>query len=787
MNKIYSSLLFIVALSYSAFSQQDFTVNGLPIIPQSNYSNPGMFKPMGGYFGLPLISSVYTNFSNSGFTLAQIATHPGGKYGDSLVLNLDNVIGKLKKNEQINFNTSIDLFNLGFRIKKNYFMLSVRENINVQFQYSQDFLTFAWKGNAAFLGKDVDLSKMALNASHYREYALGYSREFGEKLSVGLRVKYLYGMENVTTSKNETTLFTDATSFALTAKSTMLINTSGLTNFDTISTDIPGYLFKRKNNGWGLDLGGEYKINDKFSVSASVLDLGQIIWNDVTNKSYYTENANFTFDGFKLNNIVNAPDSVDVVQQLGDTLNKVFKIKEKTEKYSSPLNSRFYVSGAYTPFKNTTVGLSFFGQFGKGYFKPAGAVSISQRLGNIFHVSANWSYMNRSASNIGFGFALNLGPIQIYTGADNVMAAFQPQNAKNVHAHVGLNLIFDYRKKKDDKAKDGEVDKKKKGKIKDRDADGIDDKDDKCPDVAGYVAFNGCPDKDNDGVQDSEDQCPDTAGIVENKGCPWPDSDKDGLIDREDSCITVAGPKENKGCPWKDSDGDGITDNTDGCLYVAGPAANNGCPYGDTDKDGVFDDKDKCPDKPGPIDNSGCPYGDRDGDGVKDNADGCPDVVGPVANNGCPFGDTDGDGVTDDVDKCPKTPGLAELQGCPKIEEKAQAVLDLAFKNLEFKTGTSTISQESFFSLYKLSELLKSKPDYRLQIDGHTDSQGVPAKNLELSKKRAEAVKTFLIGQGIGASRLKAEWYGSAKPIADNATPEGRDRNRRVEMKVIFE
>ncbi|MXS71105.1 OmpA family protein [Flavobacteriaceae bacterium W22] len=113
---------------------------------------------------------------------------------------------------------------------------------------------------------------------------------------------------------------------------------------------------------------------------------------------------------------------------------------------------------------------------------------------------------------------------------------------------------------------------------RDRDKDGILDKDDLCPDTPGLPEFQGCPDTDGDGVPDKDDQCPDVAGPVENNGCPWPDTDGDGVIDKDDACPTVAGPAENNGCPWPDTDGDGILDKDDACPTVPGVAEYNGCP-----------------------------------------------------------------------------------------------------------------------------------------------------------------------------------------------------------------
>ena len=113
---------------------------------------------------------------------------------------------------------------------------------------------------------------------------------------------------------------------------------------------------------------------------------------------------------------------------------------------------------------------------------------------------------------------------------------------------------------------------------------------------------------------------------------PPKDTDGDGVIDKEDSCPTVAGPKVMNGCP--DRDGDGVTDADDKCPNIPGIKIFGGCP--DTDGDGIEDSKDKCPTQPGTPKYEGCPTPDTDGDGLNDDYDRCPNVVGTIANNGCP-------------------------------------------------------------------------------------------------------------------------------------------------------
>lgn len=108
----------------------------------------------------------------------------------------------------------------------------------------------------------------------------------------------------------------------------------------------------------------------------------------------------------------------------------------------------------------------------------------------------------------------------------------------------------------------------------DRDRDGVADKDDKCPDVMGLAALNGCPDADGDGIADADDKCPSVKGSVKLAGCP--DADNDGVADADDKCPNMAGPLEFAGCP--DTDKDGIPDDKDECPSQAGVASNFGCP-----------------------------------------------------------------------------------------------------------------------------------------------------------------------------------------------------------------
>lgn len=255
------------------------------------------------------------------------------------------------------------------------------------------------------------------------------------------------------------------------------------------------------------------------------------------------------------------------------------------------------------------------------------------------------------------------------------------------------------------------------------------------------------------------------------------DSDGDGVIDEKDKCPAVAGFARYDGCPIPDTDGDGFNDEADKCPTQPGVAEYNGCPIPDKDKDGVTDDKDKCPDVPGLAKYDGCPIPDTDGDGINDEQDKCPKEAGVAKYNGCPVPDSDGDGINDEEDRCPNTPGVPEMRGCPKVES-------FQARQVTFATSRSVLTAGGKKELDKVVDFLQRNADVKIKLDGHTDNTGTDKINNPLSAARAASAKAYIVSRGIDASRIATEGHGSAQPVEDNKTPEGRSMNRRVEVSV---
>ncbi len=315
------------------------------------------------------------------------------------------------------------------------------------------------------------------------------------------------------------------------------------------------------------------------------------------------------------------------------------------------------------------------------------------------------------------------------------------------------------------------------------------------PDFRVYASFVFEPstgDRDGDGIMDDVDKCPDNAedfdDFEDTDGCPDPDNDKDGIPDVDDKCPNV--PENFNGF----QDKDGCPDKQDG----------------DRDGDGIMDSKDKCPDVPEDKDSfedsDGCPDPDNDGDGVTDKSDKCPGYDADKADNfvrvkedkdgfedddGCPDPDNDKDGILDKDDQCPNEPETfnqyKDEDGCP---DKSPITITkdrvLIMEKIYFETNKAKIRRISYPILNTVAKTLIAHKELKLiEIQGHTDERGSARYNQNLSQRRANSVRNYLINKGVSADRLTARGYGESQPKCRQHTRACWSKNRRSEFVII--
>ena len=535
-------------------------------------------------------------------------------------------------------------------------------------------------------------------------------------LKGGITAKYLQGIANyhfqgtnVTLKYNENVLLPQNSTYESTG--TAIYGSSQ--DFSTDSNvDIDS-----KSNGFGVDLGLVYEwrpdfdasrndINDlkymnkyKVRFGLALTDLGSMLYDKGVRNSY------------NLNNTVtqNDFDNADNIDQFlkdnyaATVVNGTIKSKLPTAIHTDVdwnIHKKFYVNlnGDFSVVSKSKLNQS----------SIANQVSLTPRYESkwfSFYLPVSYMDVNKQ-TQVGVGLRTGV----FFIGSGSVLSNVISNNSRAADFHLGVKIPVYQKKSKD---------------------------------------------MDGDGVLDKNDACPEVAGPVENKGCPWPDTDGDTVLDKDDKCPTVAGPVENQGCPWGDADNDTVLDNVDACPSVAGPLENKGCPWPDTDGDSVLDKDDKCPNEKGLAVHGGCP--DADKDNVIDKEDNCPTVPGPASNKGCPE-------VTQEVLK--------------ELKVQARAVF--------FVTGKAVLATadkgETDGRLEAIKDILKKYPNAKFSIEGHTDDVGSAESNQKLSEARAKAVVDALVAKGVNPANLTHKGFGESKPVASNKTAQGRAQNRRTEV-----
>jgi len=120
-----------------------------------------------------------------------------------------------------------------------------------------------------------------------------------------------------------------------------------------------------------------------------------------------------------------------------------------------------------------------------------------------------------------------------------------------------------------------------------------------------------------------------------------------------------------------------------------------------------------------------------------------------------------------------------------KVQKTVPVGKVVVLENIFFATGESEVLQQSYNELMNLKAMLEDNPSMQIELRGHTDNQGTQEYNQKLSEARAKAVLDYLVDRGIDRKRLSCVGYGKSMPVADNATAEGRQKNRRVEYRIV--
>jgi hypothetical protein len=438
-------------------AQKNLSLYNMRGIPQAVSVNPAFIPKAKIYISLPMGQTSF-GISNSGFSFNDIFTR---RADDSLVVNSQQVVDGLKKRNIFNIESSFELFGFGLKVRDFYLNFSVSNKFQTNFIYPKDLIKFALEGNGkSFIGKRASLDGLGINLNLYNEYAFGFAKEFGEKLSIGGRLKLLSGVTNFTTKKTELGIYTDPTTFALTVDGSAEINSSNiipdstsLSNGSFSAAEIGKSFYNFANFGIGLDLGATYKLNDKISFSASLVDLGYIRWSNNVS-SYKTNDFNYTFEGIDLKQYFSANDSSSTtLDAFADSLSAAFNVTKNTDSYTTSLYTKFYMGANYQLNSNINFGAVLLSEFIKGKYNPSLSLSTNFSLKSWLNATVHYAIYNKTFTNIGFGLSMRGGPMQWFIMTDNIFSFINPLNTRSVNISTGLSIaiVGKDKKKKDEK------------------------------------------------------------------------------------------------------------------------------------------------------------------------------------------------------------------------------------------------------------------------------------------------------------------------------------------------
>ncbi len=481
--KIKYILIVLLAVFVADASAQNSQVLYFMNIPQNHLANPALRPSNAVYIGLPGLSGINLNVNNNFVNFSDVFLK--GQPKDSIIsfLHPDYDVNKfLAKIQDKNFfepEVTVPLFGLGFSIGSNgYVFLDINERIAGNIVLPGDLFRLALKGNEEFAGSKIDLSSLRADMKYYHEFGIGYSRNFTDKLRIGVKGKLLFGIANASVD-NKSLGITVNDDYSHTLDANLTVNISGPVkvyenakhNIDSIVIDDSrlktsggrvDFLSGKKNMGLGLDIGATYNVTDRIVVSAAITDLGFITWKkDVVNLKADNQ---FKFSGLNMLDFFNGTKTIDELgKDMLDSLKNAFTISNTKASFTTYLPFGITLGGSYNVTKQISVGLLSYTRIIDKQFREALTLSANINLGNALSTSFSYTAANHRYDNLGAGLAFRAGIVQFYLISDRIPVMWYkikdksstvpiPANWNTFNLRLGMNLVFGNRiKEKSDK------------------------------------------------------------------------------------------------------------------------------------------------------------------------------------------------------------------------------------------------------------------------------------------------------------------------------------------------
>jgi hypothetical protein len=459
--------LFILSfgLVYCSLSlaQENIPLYHMLGVPQSNNMNPA-FQPGCNFY----IGSSYINFNIGSKPLRVNDVLFYNATIDSLITplhrlaNKDAFLAKLKPINTIGFESSINFLSFGFRVANTaYITFDVNDKVFSIFDYPADFAKTLLKGFPA--NQSYNWKNLGISSSYYREYALGFSNQFSDDLTLGIKGKLLFGKANLYTDNKDMYMYTDMSQWNLRTNidvhsSLPMVEFSydslNRIKYDDIrtqssSSDIRNAIFNRRNWGLGVDLGAVYKLSEKIQLSASLVDLGYIKWRSYLNGAKLQ--GEYKFTGVEFNSL-DKDTIMQAITSIEDTLKDKF-YKAGNNPYITSLAPKLYIGAAYNVTNWFKLGMVSRTMFYRNTINPEITFSANVMPINLLSASVTYSVLNNKAQNLGVGLGLKFFAWQLYFVSEQIPLVYSkksylPYQTTGVNFRFGMNLLFGCQKQK---------------------------------------------------------------------------------------------------------------------------------------------------------------------------------------------------------------------------------------------------------------------------------------------------------------------------------------------------
>jgi hypothetical protein len=431
-------LLFSICflLTHTIFAQQETGLQFMPTVWQGSKINPAAWPEYKVMVGLP---GIHNSLFFSGPTYGDAIREENGMN----VFDVDQVLSQLGERNEVRDQLEIETISAAMRFGKVVVGFHHAFRFNAYFNYPETLPQLIWRGNAQYIGQTIDMSN-DIHISSYNEIGLsGAVRLFD--LTLGARVKYLTGIADLSTARNDLSLYTDPDVYQLTLGADYLVNSSALLDYNDYTDfnlnygfgQIGGAQLFTSNRGFAFDLGAQLDLGP-LTLGASVVDLGSIRWTEeVTN---YSAKGEFTYEGLDISQALTG-DSVTFEGAL-DTLQEIFQFQQTSEAYTTSLPTKVFLNGQLELGRNWIVGASLMSEFYRGQIYGALGLNGTVRLLPGLTLGASYTLFRDTYANFGLHAAVDLGPVQVFALTDNVLAAFRPNDSRFFQFRTGVNLVF---------------------------------------------------------------------------------------------------------------------------------------------------------------------------------------------------------------------------------------------------------------------------------------------------------------------------------------------------------